>query len=589
MLRWLTVRDFAVLAHVDLEFAEGLTVVTGETGAGKSMVVEALQLVAGGRGRGEFVRTGATEAVLEAGFDVRAHPATREFLQQWTGRDEEELLVRRTLRPEGRGRVWINGIAATSSQLAEQVAPLLDICSQHEHHALTEPAAQLRLLDAWGGLDVATCRVAWESTRAAREALATLQVRAAGRADREAVLQLQLDELDRVRIVPDELATLEAEQHRLAHAERLHNVADGAAELLYRRDDALADQVARLAQRLHAVRGVDAGLDALAERVETLQADLEDVGADFDRYARHQQAEPERLIEIEERLALVSRLLRRYGGDIASLIARHAMMRSELAELGSLDDDLDAATAVLHQAGAVLRKEADRLSHARHAAAARLGERITAELASLGMGAARIEVAIADLDTRASGLEIDGVRLAPHGRDRVDLLIAPNRGEPPRPLGRIASGGELSRALLAVKSVRAVEAGMATQLFDEVDVGVGGAIAEAIGRKLSTLARGRQVLCVTHQPQVAAFGDAHIHIHKAEVAGRAASIAEILDLGGRQQELARMLGGRVVTDTARAAADELLRAARTADRCVPSQTLADAEVEVTPRTSREVP
>ncbi|MFM2161139.1 MAG: hypothetical protein RLZZ383_651 [Pseudomonadota bacterium] len=565
MLRWLTVRDFAVLAHVDLEFSDGLTVVTGETGAGKSMIVEALQLIAGARGRGEWVRSGAAEAILEAGFDVRGHAATRAFLLQWTGRDEDELLVRRTLRPEGRGRVWINGIAATTTQLAEQVAPLLDICSQHEHHALTEPSAQLRLLDAWGGLDLTGCRSAWEAAREARDALTSLEARAAGRADREAVLHLQLEELDRVRVVPGEWASLEAEQHRLAHAERLHSAADWAAELLYRRDDALADQMARLAQRLQALRGVDPDLDPLTERIQALQADLEDVGGDFDRYARHLQAEPDRLAEVEERLAQVARLMRRYGGDIDALVARHAAMRAELDGLSSLDDDLDAAKDGLRRSGVRLREEADRLSQARHGAAERLGERITAELSSLGMGAARIEVAIADLDLRASGIDVDGVRLAAHGRDRVELLIAPNRGEPPRPLGRIASGGELSRALLAVKSVRAIEAGLATQLFDEVDVGVGGAIAEAIGRKLSSLARGRQVLCVTHQPQVAAFGDAHIHIHKAEVGDRVSSVAERLDVEGRQQELARMLGGRIVTDTARAAAAELLRAARTPD------------------------
>lgn len=561
MLRWMTVRDLAVLAHIDLEFTHGLTVITGETGAGKSMIVEALQLLVGGRARGELVRSGATEAILEAAFDVREHAATRTFLREWTGRDEDELLVRRTLKPEGRGRVWVNGLSATAAQLAEHVGPLLDICSQHEHHALTEPAAQLRLLDAWAGHDVSACRDAWEAVRRAREAVADLEARAAGRAEREVVLRVQLEELERVRVVPGELEQLESQQNRLAHAERLHGAADGAAELLYRRDDALADQAARLTQRLQAVRGVDASLDALTTRLLGLQADLEDVGADFDRYARQLQADPERLAEIEERIAQVTRLLRRYGGDEKHLAARHTALRDELDGLASLDDTLDVERDGLAAAGGALRRQADALSEARQQAAVALGDRITSELGSLGMGSARIEVAVADLDARVGGLELDGVRLAPHGRDRVELLIAPNRGEPPRPLARIASGGELSRALLAVKSVRAAESGGATQLFDEVDVGVGGAIAEAIGRKLSNLAGGRQVLCVTHQPQVAAFGDAHVHIHKAEIDGRACSVASILDLEGRECELARMLGGRVVSEAARAAAVELLRGA----------------------------
>jgi DNA repair protein RecN (Recombination protein N) len=561
MLTCLRVQGLAVVQNLEVEPAQGLTALTGETGAGKSILIEALKLVLGARGRAELVRHGVEEAVVEAHFDLGHLPEARARLLTLLGRDEDELVVRRTLRAEGRGRTWINGTIATTAQLAALTAGLVDICSQHEHQSLMDPAAHLAFLDAFARIDAAPTRRAWERCQGALRARDDLVRRVAERADREAVVRIQLEEIQAVDPQADEREQLEAEHERLAHGDRLAQVTGAAAGTLYERSGAIADQVSRVSASLEPLRGIDPELDPLLDQLRSVRTDLEEVGRELGRYAATAPHDPERLAWIDERLAALRRLERRHGGDFASLLARRAALTAELEAMDQLDDALADRIAEAEAAAATLRDVADELSAARRAAAERLGGAITGALASLGMGEARVEVAVADLDARAGGFEVQGRRFTSSGQDRAELLIAPNRGEPPRPLARIASGGELSRSLLAIKSVLANEGPRALYVFDEVDVGVGGGIAEAIGRKLRTIAEHQQVLCVTHQPQVAVYGDVHVHIRKRNDGGRTCSEATRLEGAVRLHEIARMMGGLDVSDATRAAAAELLQGA----------------------------
>jgi DNA repair protein RecN (Recombination protein N) len=566
MLTCLRVQGLAVVQNLEVEPAQGLTAVTGETGSGKSILIEALKLVLGARGRAELVRHGVDEAVVEAHFDLTDLPAARARLAQILGRDEDEVVVRRTLRPEGRGRVWINGTFATTAQLGALTAGLVDICSQHEHQSLMDPGAHLSFLDAFARIDAAPTRRAWERCQADLRARDELQRRVAERADREAVVRIQLDEIQALDPRPDEREQLEAEHERLAHGDRLAQLTGAAAAALYERNGAIADHVARVSASLEPLRGIDRDLDPLLDQLRSVRTDLEDVGRELGRYAASAPHDPERLAWIDDRLAAIRRLERRHGGDFAALLARRAALTAELAAMDQLDDALAERIAAADASAVALRAAADQLSSARRAAAERLGGAITQALGSLGMGEARVEVAVADLDARAGGVEVQGRRFTATGQDRAELLIAPNRGEPPRPLARIASGGELSRSLLAIKSVLANEGPRALYVFDEVDVGVGGAIAEAIGRKLRAIAEHQQVLCVTHQPQVAVYGDVHLHIHKRADGERTCSEATRLEGQARLDEVARMMGGLDVSEATRAAAADLLHGAARAAR-----------------------
>lgn len=561
MLTCLRVRDLAIVAALEIELHPGLNVITGETGAGKSLLVDALELLAGARARGELVRAGAPEASVEASFDLSALPHTRERLVELLGEEPEELILRRQVKVEGRSRAFINGTMATAVQLTELAPGLVDICSQHEHHTLVDPSTHVAYLDEFGQLHGPRAEVqrAWERFRAAADRLDAAAKRARDRVEREALIRVQLEELRAIDPQPDELEELDAEHGRLAHADRLAGGARQAEDALYARDGSLSDQLARICHGLEALRGLDAELDPLIEQADTVRAEMEELGRDLGRYARSVVHDPERLRQVDERIAALRRLMRRYGGTLDALIAHKEKLEAELSGYAHIEEEVDALEAEREAAGELLVTGARALSTARHAAARRLGEAITSELRDLGMGDARVEVDVARLDGRSSGgVELGGLRYTAAGMDRVELLIAPNRGEPPRPLVRIASGGELSRSLLAIKRVLAADGPAGLYVFDEVDSGVGGAVAEVIGQKLAEVARHRQVLCITHLPQIAAYADRHMHIRKRSDGDRTRSEAITLDDDARIEELARMMGGIELTGSTRQAAAELI-------------------------------
>jgi DNA repair protein RecN (Recombination protein N) len=551
MLTRLSIRDFAVVAGAELEFGPGLTVISGETGAGKSLLVDALGFLSGLRADSGMVRHGAARAELTADFDLGDAPAALAWLREAEFDEGGDCQVRRTLRADGGSRAWINGRPATLAQLGELSAMLVEIHGQHEHQALLDRASQLALLDAFGGLEAQLERVRgasrhWSALLRERDALS----RQGDVAERIAWLEHQLGELQRESLEPDAIADLVGVHRRHAHAASLVSACEEAVARLGG-DDAgspvrLLQQVrsalAREAAHEPRLGEVDAMLDAAAIQLDEALALLDQVRADLD-------LDPAAFDELDRRLARLHDLSRKHRVAPEGLAAQRDVLAGELealrdsgARLRGLDPEIDAAAAAW-------RAMAATLGAARAAAAARLSAATTSLLGELGMGGGRFEVALEPTGTE---------RPDPQGGERAEFLVAANAGQPPRPLRRVASGGELSRISLAIEVAALGKDAVPTMVFDEVDSGIGGAVAQIVGEKLRALGAGRQVLCVTHLPQVAAQGHAHYRVSKAELAGATHSAVQVLDAKAREEELARMLGGVAVGKEARAAARRLL-------------------------------
>jgi DNA repair protein RecN (Recombination protein N) len=555
MLSWLRVSGFALIDNVNLElpFRPGLTVITGETGAGKSILVDALALLRGGRARTESIRTGREEAEVEAIFDVPPAWPLREGLVADGRNLDEGLVVRRMIARSGRGRAHLGGSVATVAELAGSVGTLVDITSQHDQQSLMDPDSQLAILDAFAenGELVDQVKQAFAEVSAAQAALDGFEADARARAEREDYLRFQLAELEEAQPTPGEDDALKAERERIRGAEKFLGVFARGEEGLYAGDGAAGSRIAAVARDLEGLAQLDPTLAPLTERLRSAQALVEDVAGDLARLAGQVRFDPERLSQIEERLYLLSRLARKHGGTLASAVERHQTLSREMEELSSVEEGLESRRAAVAEARAKMAALADTLSERRRKAARTLGRRIDETLHDLGLREAAVKVLVEDR-------EEPGAR----GRDRVRFSFAPNPGEEPRPLARIASGGELSRVMLAVKRALAQSDRALTYVFDEVDTGVGGGTAEVIGRKLKAIAADRQVLAVTHLPQIAVFADQHIRVVKQVSGGRTSVRVESLDDRERAVEIARMLAGAQPSREATAHADEMLRRAR---------------------------
>ncbi len=564
MLTCLRIRDLAIIDQLELSLGPGLNVVTGETGAGKSILVDALELLLGGRGRPELVRTGAAQAEVEALFEVGDDPSLREKLSALELSLEDDLVIRRVLLPNGRTRAFVNGRMASAQQLGELVRGLADISSQHEHHMLSNPSHHLLYLDAFAALTADKERMAalYRALREAHEALAAFDAQLRDSAQREDLLRFQIREIDEIAPRPGEEAQLSEQRDRLKHADTLQRVAGAAADTLYERDESVSEVLSQVAQRLSEVVALDASLGEIAAQLEAARVQLDDAARELSRYTRALESDPERLAELEERLHALAKLRRKYGGSLEQVIAHVEQARGELSALsdgeGTRQRLAESQAELLAQCSASARK----LSQSRKKAAQKLASAIGRELSSLGMGDARIQVDVSTTDGKGGELSVEGARLSSSGIDRVEFLIAPNRGELARPLSKIASGGELSRAMLAIKRVLAGVGPAGMYVFDEVDTGVGGAIAEVIGRKIHDVSLHHQVLCITHLPQIAVFADTHYKVEKTLAGERTVSVVQ--KLGKRQQEaeIARMLGGLKITEKTRAVALEMLKEAR---------------------------
>jgi DNA repair protein RecN (Recombination protein N) len=553
MLNLLRVSGFALIDEVEVPLGSGLTVITGETGAGKSILVEALGLLRGGRASTEMIRAGSEEARVEAVLDVPEGWEVRERLQADGRSVEEGLVVRRSLARSGRGRIHLGGGLASAADLANSVGKLVDITSQHDQHLLMDPESQMAIVDAFAGNAALLTEVGqvYQELTQAQSDLASFDADARARAEREDLLRFQLAELEQADLKPGEDESLRAERERTKGAEKFLSACTHGEEILYSSDDAVTGRIAAVTREIAALAQLDPALASVVENLRSAQAQVEDAASDLGRYAGNVRFDPERLTEIEERLFLIGRLVRKHGGTIATAIERRETISRELSALGSFEEGLAARKAAVEAATQKMTALCSQLTEQRRKAGRTLGRRIDETLKDLGLAGARLPIAVEERE-----------QVGPRGKDRVRFLFAPNRGEEPRPLDRIASGGELSRVMLAVKQALAKQDEALVYVFDEVDTGVGGGTAEVIGRKLKATAVHRQVLVVTHLPQIAAFADHHIKVTKEISKTRTMVRISVLNPEERSAEIARMLGGATPSAEAAAHAEELMRRAR---------------------------
>lgn len=574
MLLQLRIVDFAIIEGVELTLAPGLNVLSGETGAGKSMIVGAASLLRGGRSSAEIVRKGSQEAVVEALFALEGQRRAQALLEELgLPAGDGELLVRRVVPRSGRGRIWVNGSLCTAAVLGRLMAGLLDISGQHEYQSLGDRGMQLELLDALAVQPAqrAAMAAAHQKLVELGQALDRTQLDDRQRVERIDFLQFQLRELEAAKLELGEDEQLETRVARLRRASDLAEATAQAERELYAQDRSLCQRIAALHRRISDLQHLDPVLVPLAAQLEEGRVLLEDAAFSLGRYGSSIEQDPQSLDATEARLDLLRRLLRKHGGSLEEVLARQQAMRAELDELASLDlrrDELHRALAVAQDEA---RQVAGRLTTARRRGARRLATGINAKLGELGMKGAAFDVALeprAEHEGVAAALVLrDGKisrRVGASGWDRVEFVVATNLGEDARPLGRIASGGELSRLMLALRQVLGQHAPAGTSVFDEVDAGIGGAVADVVGQSLAQVAHHRQVLVVTHLPQVAAYAERHFHVGKGTRGARTTTTLRELDDAERIEELARMLAGSRVTEAARANARQLFSAAEAA-------------------------
>lgn len=552
MLRRLVLRDFVIVTELDIDLSAGFTVLTGETGAGKSILIDALQLALGSRADAGVIREGAARADVTAEFEPPA--ALLQALQPWleqAGLEAEEplLLLRRSVDTQGRSRAWINGRTATVAQMRELAERLVDIHGQHAWQSLMRPDAVRALLDDHAGIDTTLLSAAWKEWRDARRRLEDAIARHAELERERERLRWQIGELDKLAPGVGEWDELNAEHRRLSHAQGILDASQAAVRALSEAEDSADAQTARALDALQSVADYDPQLASVASVLREAQAQLRDAAHSLHAALRHTELEPERLGVLDQRLSAWLSLARRFRKPPEEL---PAVLQAWQAELAALDAsaDLDALQQQAETAGRRYEHEARTVGQMRARTAPVLSDTVTSALQTLGMAGARFEIALRQLDEPQSW-----------GRETAEFLVAGHAGSTPRPLTKVASGGELSRLALAIAVCAHAEHSQApTLIFDEVDAGIGGAVADTVGRLMQELGRRAQVLAVTHLPQVAARADQHFVVSKRTEDGRTVSHICPVDSQAREAEIARMLGGQT-SEASLAHAREMLAAA----------------------------
>jgi DNA repair protein RecN (Recombination protein N) len=547
MLRTLSIRDFVIVDAIDLELAAGFTVFTGETGAGKSILIDALALVLGGRGDASVVREGATKADISAEFAIV--PEARTWLAEHEFDAEEDcILLRRVIDNAGRSKAFVNGIAATASQLRELGEMLVDIHGQHAHQSLLKADAQRALLDSHAGLqnearEVGAAYKAWRALAKQRE---EFEANAKNILLERERLEWQVGELEKLAVKSGEWADISNEHSRLSHAASLIEGAQEALSLISESENPILSQLSALNLRLGKLADIDEALKPIIETLEPAQIQLQEAVYALNDYLGRVDLDPERLHEVETRLEAIHSTARKFRVTPDELPQEFESLSSQLQQLADTSD-IDAVREQEEKLKANYLSAAKKLSKGRAKAAQSLGEAVTAAMQDLSMAGGRFAVALNEGEPAAYGLE------------QIEFLVAGHPGVAPRPLAKVASGGELARIALAISVIASSATSIPTLIFDEVDSGIGGGVAEVVGRLLKRLGQARQVLCVTHLPQVASQANQHFQVIKAVVAsGKTVSKIDSLDAKARVEEIARMLGGLEITATTRKHARELL-------------------------------
>ncbi len=550
MLRNIHIRHLAVVDELNLDLQAGMTVLTGETGAGKSILIDALSLALGDRADSGVIRAGQARAEISADFDLAGLTTISDWLRAHELDDDDQCLIRRTINREGPSRGYINGRPVPMQTLRELGEMLVDIHGQHAHQSLLRRNAQRHALDAYAGHqklldDVASEYRKWRSLR---ERLDQLTASRAQREDRLELLRYQVQELRELALNGDELTALEEEHDRLANLNQLREGSQQVLHLLIDNEDsALADALERAATELERLQGFDAGLGNIVQTVRDAAIQTSEAGHELRDYLEGLSLDPERLSEIDQRLGLIHDLSRKHQVSAQELPALQQQLEAELADLEDADVALDATTRELEACESAYRAAADKLRASRQRAAKKLSKAVTENMRRLGMKDGRFEIVLETQDNySALGLE------------RIEFLVSANPGQPPQPLAKVASGGELARISLAIQVITVGSGSIPTLIFDEVDVGIGGGIAEIVGRLLRDLGHRRQVLCVTHQPQVASLAHQHLQVRKHSGKKTTATTVTPLDAEQRVEEIARMLGGLEITEQTRSHAQEMI-------------------------------
>ncbi|MBL0388100.1 DNA repair protein RecN [Tumebacillus sp. ITR2] len=571
MLMELTVRNFALIEEVHLSLEPGLNILTGETGAGKSILLDAMSLILGGRASSDTVRQGAAKATIEALFAVPVSNEFRELCEEYgIDLDDEGVLVSRELSAAGKNVCRVNGRMVTVQMLRRFGQYLMSMHGQHEHQTLTDPREQIALIDAFGGEDLLALRAAVEASfrdfRVARQKIREARLGEQERIQRLDIVRFQLQEIQEANPRPGEDVELEEERKRLAHAEKLFAAANASYDRLYSgegRNSSALDQLNQTIVDLDGAVRYDESLAPTLELIKTALLHVEEAAHSLRDYRNEVEFNPNKLSQLDDRLNVLRRLRKKYGDTVEEILVYRDKLLRDLEALENHEENLERLSLELERAGKGLAKNAVALSKARRAASERLAKAVMKELGELMMPNTQFAISFTQIQEE-DGLPIGErrVHVTEAGIDRVEFLFSPNVGESLRPLAKIASGGELSRTMLALKTLLADADDVGTLIFDEVDTGISGRAAQAVAEKLAVVSQSRQVICVTHLAQVSAMADTHYLIEKSMEDGRTRTAVYALDDDLRVQELARMISGLELTETTLRHASEMLERAR---------------------------
>ena len=565
MLRELHIENLAIIDQLRIDFHEGLNVLTGETGAGKSIILNALNLILGDRVKDDIIRSHEEEGLVEALFDIAANPQIRQWLGEKGIEAEDTVVIKRVLSRKDKSKIYINGQLATLQMASLIAEELLNIYGQHQHQVLKKVENHLEILDEFGGLlplKAEFQEVYREQRGLAKRLEALKDERERGERERD-LWAFQLKEIEAAALKSGEEEGLKQELHLMKNAQRLLQLAGSSERLLYSEGNSIVEKLGKVESDIGALAELDPSIASLKGAVSSALLQLEEASGELKGYLAKIDMDPNRLEEIELRFDELQRLKRKYkAATVEEILAYKERIDRGVQGTADLEAEIAQLERKKQEGAGQVREQAQRLSQARKEAGLMLKQEIEAELATLAMERTTFEVEMKAVAAGGDALDVDGAFVGPRGAEEIEFLISPNLGEEPRPLSKIASGGELSRLMLAIKKILTKGAEDQTLVFDEVDAGIGGHTAEVVGHKLRDLARYHQILCVTHLPQIAAFGKSHYQVSKREAEGRTMTSVERLQGDMVVEEIARMLGGKGVTAATRTHAQEMLHKAR---------------------------